>query len=96
MRLERGVTFWEGLGFKIFLPGFSLCWAEGLLLAGRMAEARKTGEKALALATETPVTEHEADDPQLASALSGARAQWGDFFEKNYTHALELLSSIPS
>jgi class 3 adenylate cyclase/tetratricopeptide (TPR) repeat protein len=57
--LERGVTLQEGMGIRYSAPLFYILWAEALLLAERIQEARRAAERALELAVESEDRYHE-------------------------------------
>jgi predicted ATPase/class 3 adenylate cyclase len=93
--LEQGVTMSEGLGVKVSLSQYYLRWAQALLLAEKVSEARRLAEKALDLARATNErgTEAEAylllgeiaaaeDSPRLEPALS------------SYLHATALADEL--
>lgn len=51
-----------------------------------------TVKRARDLATAMPIAERDADDPELASLVSGPA--WEDFFARNYAQALSLLETV--
>jgi tetratricopeptide (TPR) repeat protein len=51
--LERGVTFHESLGLKVYVSQFYVLWAGALLLARELDRAKQTAERALDLAVES-------------------------------------------
>src|SRR4029450_7657891 len=93
--LERSVTILEGLGQKLSLPRFYFWWAEGLLLAQRVGEARGAAEKALTLATELGERSNEAHALRLLGDIAAVNAPHDSFvaesfYERSRTLATEV------
>ncbi len=71
--LAQGAAFQAEAGIKGTLASFWIRWAEGQLLAGQVAEAQRTGRRALELAQQAGERGAEAEALQLLAAVS-ARA----------------------
>ena len=89
------MTILEGLGQKLYLPRFYFWWAEGLLLAQRVGEARGAAEKALTLATELGERSNEAHALRLLGDIAAVNAPHDfvvaeSFYERSRTLATEL------
>jgi class 3 adenylate cyclase/tetratricopeptide (TPR) repeat protein/ABC-type thiamine transport system ATPase subunit len=51
--LERAIVIWEAMGLKGSSARFHFSWAQALLLAGKLVEAKQAADKALKLARAT-------------------------------------------
>ena len=67
--LERGATLQAKSAIRTRLPEFYARWADGLLIAERVEEARQTVETALAIAAASGERGHEADALWVPRAL---------------------------
>ena len=70
--LERGVTASESMGAKFDLSLSYLAWAEGLLLAGNMQDAKRTADRALELAVASGERGNEAGILRLLAEISAS------------------------
>jgi tetratricopeptide (TPR) repeat protein len=68
--LERGVTASESMGAKFDLSLSYLAWAEGLLLAGNIQDAKRTADTALKLAVASGERGNEAGILRLLAEIS--------------------------
>jgi len=72
--LERGVTASESMGAKFDLSLSYLAWAEGLLLAGNIQDAKRTADRALELAVASGERGNEAGILRLLAEISASEA----------------------
>lgn len=70
--LERGATLQAKSAIRTRLPEFYARWAEGLLIAERVEEARQTVVTALAIAAASGERGHEADALWVAGGVAAA------------------------
>jgi class 3 adenylate cyclase/tetratricopeptide (TPR) repeat protein len=68
--LEQAATLSESMGVKTSLAQFHSRWAEGLLLAGKTADARRAAERALDLARASSEYGNEADALQVLATVT--------------------------
>jgi len=72
--LERGVTAADGMGMKFDWSFAYLAWAEGLVLAGSIQDAKRTADKALEFALASGERGHEAGVLHLLAEISASEA----------------------
>ena len=72
--LERGVTASESMGTKFELSLSYLAWAEGLLLAGNIQDAKRTADRALELAVALGERGNEVGILSLLAEISASKA----------------------
>ena len=70
--LERSTTLMESMGIKFCLSWIYFTWAEVLLLAGRVEEAKQTAERALELAVASSERGNEADILRVMGEIAAA------------------------
>ena len=70
--LERGATLQAKSAIRTRLPEFYARWADGLLMAERVEEARQTVDTALAIAAASGERGHEADALWVAGRVAAA------------------------
>jgi tetratricopeptide (TPR) repeat protein len=68
--LEQGVTASESIGTKFYSSFAYFAWAEGLLLAGRIPDAKRTADRALELAMTSGEQGNEAGILRLRAEIS--------------------------
>jgi tetratricopeptide (TPR) repeat protein len=93
--LERGVTAADSMGMKFDLSLAYLAWAEGLLLAGNIQDAKRTADRALELAVALGERGNEAGILRLLAEISAAEARPAfepivSFYERAKALAAEL------
>jgi tetratricopeptide (TPR) repeat protein len=70
--LERGATLHESMGVKAYLPLRYVRWAEGLLLAGQVEEARRVADRAMELAVASSERGNEAEALHVRGRVAAA------------------------
>jgi tetratricopeptide (TPR) repeat protein len=93
--LERGVTASESIGTKFHLSLSYLAWAEGLLLAGNIQDAKRTADRALELAVASGERGNEVGILRLLAEISASEAPPAlepavSFYERAKALAFEL------
>ncbi len=93
--LERGVTASESIGTKFHLFLSCLAWAEGLLLAGNIQDAKRTADRALELAIASGERGNEVGILRLLAEICASEAPPAlgpavSFYERAKAQAEEL------
>jgi tetratricopeptide (TPR) repeat protein len=93
--LERGVSAGENLGAKSKLAFAYLALAEGLLLAGRIQDAKGTADRALELAVASGERGNETGSLRILAEIAASEAPAAlepafSFYERAKTLAQEL------
>jgi class 3 adenylate cyclase/tetratricopeptide (TPR) repeat protein len=87
--LRDGVRRAEALGVLAYLSRWTVHLAEGLVVAGELAAARATAERALALGLAHAERAHEAMAWRVLADVAAREARF-DAAREAYAHALEL------
>lgn len=93
--VERGATTMEAMGVRSNLSRLCVWWADALLMAGHLADARRMVDRALELAVSYGERGYEADALHTLACVS-AMAGDGDLGERvaQYERARELAAKL--